>query len=140
MFVHLPLLVGHCYLLAVTSEQFLPQRSLMCVWLVFFSFHPLPVDHTRVVLHDGDPTEPVSDYINANIIMVRTPPGGPGFLWPAETLPSGLEEHPRASARLREVGADFLSGGDGLRSSSQKADEQVNLCGGCTTYSVQYHD
>lgn len=30
----------------------------------------LPVDHTRVVLHDGDPNEPVSDYINANIIMV----------------------------------------------------------------------
>ncbi|GAB5579060.1 tyrosine-protein phosphatase non-receptor type 11 isoform X1 [Prionailurus iriomotensis] len=28
-----------------------------------------PVDHTRVVLHDGDPNEPVSDYINANIIM-----------------------------------------------------------------------
>ncbi|XP_042297785.1 tyrosine-protein phosphatase non-receptor type 11 [Sceloporus undulatus] len=31
----------------------------------------LPFDHTRVVLHDGDPNEPVSDYINANIIMVR---------------------------------------------------------------------
>ena len=31
----------------------------------------LPVDHTRVVLHDGDPNEPVSDYINANIIMVN---------------------------------------------------------------------
>ncbi|KFO95814.1 Tyrosine-protein phosphatase non-receptor type 11, partial [Calypte anna] len=31
--------------------------------------HILPVDHTRVVLHDGDPNEPVSDYINANIIM-----------------------------------------------------------------------
>uniref|UniRef100_A0A8C5L5T5 Tyrosine-protein phosphatase non-receptor type n=1 Tax=Jaculus jaculus TaxID=51337 RepID=A0A8C5L5T5_JACJA len=29
----------------------------------------LPFDHTRVVLHDGDPSEPVSDYINANIIM-----------------------------------------------------------------------
>uniref|UniRef100_A0A2K6UNH4 Tyrosine-protein phosphatase non-receptor type n=1 Tax=Saimiri boliviensis boliviensis TaxID=39432 RepID=A0A2K6UNH4_SAIBB len=29
----------------------------------------LPFDHTRVVLHDGDPNEPVSDYINANIIM-----------------------------------------------------------------------
>uniref|UniRef100_H3ABY9 protein-tyrosine-phosphatase n=1 Tax=Latimeria chalumnae TaxID=7897 RepID=H3ABY9_LATCH len=31
------------------------------------------VDHTRVILHDGDPNEPVSDYINANIIMVRPP-------------------------------------------------------------------
>ncbi|ETE71622.1 Tyrosine-protein phosphatase non-receptor type 11, partial [Ophiophagus hannah] len=29
----------------------------------------LPFDHTRVVLHDGDPNELVSDYINANIIM-----------------------------------------------------------------------
>ena len=29
----------------------------------------LPFDHTRVVLHDGDPNEPFSDYINANIIM-----------------------------------------------------------------------
>ncbi|XP_057613570.1 tyrosine-protein phosphatase non-receptor type 11-like [Chionomys nivalis] len=29
----------------------------------------LPFDHTRVVLHDGDPNEPASDYINANIIM-----------------------------------------------------------------------
>lgn len=29
----------------------------------------LPFDHTRVVLHDGDPNEPCSDYINANIIM-----------------------------------------------------------------------
>ncbi|XP_038173547.1 tyrosine-protein phosphatase non-receptor type 11-like [Arvicola amphibius] len=28
----------------------------------------LPFDHTRVVLHDGDPNEPFSDYINANII------------------------------------------------------------------------
>lgn len=28
------------------------------------------VDHTRVVLNDGDPNEPGSDYINANIIMV----------------------------------------------------------------------
>lgn len=35
------------------------------LWSLF-----LPVDHTRVVLHDGDPNEPVSDYINANIIMV----------------------------------------------------------------------
>lgn len=32
------------------------------------------VDHTRVVLHDGDPNEPVSDYINANIIMVSVFP------------------------------------------------------------------
>uniref|UniRef100_A0A5G2RBQ6 protein-tyrosine-phosphatase n=1 Tax=Sus scrofa TaxID=9823 RepID=A0A5G2RBQ6_PIG len=31
----------------------------------------LPFDHTRVVLHDGDPNEPVSDYINANIIMSK---------------------------------------------------------------------
>ncbi|CAO2628950.1 Tyrosine-protein phosphatase non-receptor type 11 [Lemmus lemmus] len=31
----------------------------------------LPFDHTRVVLHDGDPNEPVSDYINANIIMLE---------------------------------------------------------------------
>uniref|UniRef100_A0AAX7VBI4 Tyrosine-protein phosphatase non-receptor type n=1 Tax=Astatotilapia calliptera TaxID=8154 RepID=A0AAX7VBI4_ASTCA len=30
----------------------------------------LPFDHTRVVLKDGDPDEPGSDYINANIIMV----------------------------------------------------------------------
>uniref|UniRef100_A0AAQ5Z829 protein-tyrosine-phosphatase n=1 Tax=Amphiprion ocellaris TaxID=80972 RepID=A0AAQ5Z829_AMPOC len=29
----------------------------------------LPFDHTRVVLNDGDPNEPGSDYINANIIM-----------------------------------------------------------------------
>lgn len=29
----------------------------------------LPFDHTRVVLHNGDPNEPISDYINANIIM-----------------------------------------------------------------------
>uniref|UniRef100_A0A2I3GUQ4 protein-tyrosine-phosphatase n=1 Tax=Nomascus leucogenys TaxID=61853 RepID=A0A2I3GUQ4_NOMLE len=29
----------------------------------------LPFDHTRVVLHGGDPNEPVSDDINANIIM-----------------------------------------------------------------------
>jgi hypothetical protein len=36
----------------------------------------LPVDHTRVVLHDGDPNEPVSDYINANIIMVNLPFSG----------------------------------------------------------------
>jgi len=35
--------------------------------------YTLPVDHTRVVLHDGDPNEPVSDYINANIIMVSMP-------------------------------------------------------------------
>uniref|UniRef100_A0A8C9TMG1 protein-tyrosine-phosphatase n=1 Tax=Scleropages formosus TaxID=113540 RepID=A0A8C9TMG1_SCLFO len=32
----------------------------------------LPFDHTRVVLRDGDPNEPGSDYINANIIMVVT--------------------------------------------------------------------
>ncbi|KAG7280119.1 hypothetical protein CRUP_003746 [Coryphaenoides rupestris] len=32
----------------------------------------LPFDHTRVVLNDGDETEPGSDYINANIIMVVT--------------------------------------------------------------------
>lgn len=31
------------------------------------------VDHTRVVLNDGDPNEPGSDYINANIIMVSLP-------------------------------------------------------------------
>ncbi|KAK5852230.1 hypothetical protein PBY51_023716 [Eleginops maclovinus] len=30
----------------------------------------LPFDHTRVVLNDRDPSEPGSDYINANIIMV----------------------------------------------------------------------
>lgn len=30
------------------------------------------VDHTRVVLNDGDMNEPGSDYINANIIMVIT--------------------------------------------------------------------
>lgn len=30
------------------------------------------VDHTRVVLNDGDTNEPGSDYINANIIMVIT--------------------------------------------------------------------
>uniref|UniRef100_A0A2I2YMC2 protein-tyrosine-phosphatase n=1 Tax=Gorilla gorilla gorilla TaxID=9595 RepID=A0A2I2YMC2_GORGO len=29
----------------------------------------LPFDHTRVVLHDGDPNEPISDYISANTIM-----------------------------------------------------------------------
>ncbi|XP_068101977.1 tyrosine-protein phosphatase non-receptor type 11 isoform X1 [Hyperolius riggenbachi] len=34
----------------------------------------LPFDHTRVVLHDGDPNEQVSDYINANTIMVRFSP------------------------------------------------------------------
>uniref|UniRef100_A0A3P9MHF7 protein-tyrosine-phosphatase n=1 Tax=Oryzias latipes TaxID=8090 RepID=A0A3P9MHF7_ORYLA len=34
----------------------------------------LPFDHTRVVLNDGDPNEPGSDYINANIIMVSLPP------------------------------------------------------------------
>ena len=39
-----------------------------CKRLTFI--YVLPVDHTRVVLHDGDPNEPVSDYINANIIMV----------------------------------------------------------------------
>lgn len=39
-----------------------------CKRLTYIYF--LPVDHTRVVLHDGDPNEPVSDYINANIIMV----------------------------------------------------------------------
>uniref|UniRef100_A0A3P9IWC7 protein-tyrosine-phosphatase n=1 Tax=Oryzias latipes TaxID=8090 RepID=A0A3P9IWC7_ORYLA len=33
----------------------------------------LPFDHTRVVLNDGDPNEPGSDYINANIIMVSLP-------------------------------------------------------------------
>lgn len=30
----------------------------------------LTVDHTRVVLNDGDASEAGSDYINANIIMV----------------------------------------------------------------------
>ena len=30
----------------------------------------LTVDATRLVLHDGDPNVPGSDYINANIIMV----------------------------------------------------------------------
>lgn len=39
------------------------QRHLKCAF--FFL-----VDHTRVVLNDGDPNEPGSDYINANIIMV----------------------------------------------------------------------
>ncbi|KAM5197499.1 LOW QUALITY PROTEIN: tyrosine-protein phosphatase non-receptor type 11-like [Hipposideros larvatus] len=29
----------------------------------------LPFDHTRVVLRDGDSNEPISEYINANIIM-----------------------------------------------------------------------
>lgn len=42
------------------------------VWvLLWLCSRFLPVDHTRVVLHDGDPNEPVSDYINANIIMVN---------------------------------------------------------------------
>ena len=30
----------------------------------------IPVDHTRLVLRDGDENEPGSDYINANLITV----------------------------------------------------------------------
>lgn len=49
--------------------------ELIClekIWIFFWLWSLfLPVDHTRVVLHDGDPSEPVSDYINANIIMVN---------------------------------------------------------------------
>ena len=50
----------------------------LCVWCavlsslvfdaVFLSL--ITVDHTRVVLRDGDPSEAGMDYINANIIMV----------------------------------------------------------------------
>ncbi|OBS58823.1 hypothetical protein A6R68_10020 [Neotoma lepida] len=49
-------------------SAFLGKESILIV-CVLLSIEP--VDHTRVVLHDGDPNEPVSDYINANIIMSK---------------------------------------------------------------------
>ena len=58
-----------CEVLTVSLVWLKAARLVLKLWeLTVISFSS--VDHTRVVLHDGDPNEPVSDYINANIIMV----------------------------------------------------------------------
>ena len=40
------------------------------IYSVFIYLFCILVDHTRVVLRDGDPDVPGSDYINANNISV----------------------------------------------------------------------
>ena len=47
------------------------QNVRFCLFIEIIFISLISVDHTRVVLKDGDPDQAGSDYINANLIEVR---------------------------------------------------------------------